>query len=170
MYSFALKTGHYIIILLVFFTIISILYSAFLKHFFAVKRVKRSLQKHNKDFIFYKANKTIDCDFILKIYDKTYYVKVLDVPHNCELQINNIDAFYYYSNFNKAAKINPIANMSKFMKSKMENKIIILSFKAKAIKMYINECEMIKVNEKTNVYNVHILNYNEYNELAKKSS
>ena len=82
--------------------------------------------------------------------------------------INNIDTFIAYikaGSDNMKAK--SITGISTFMKNKLENKIIIIPFKAKTIKKVINECEMVMVNPSVDVYNSKIYNANQIDELFK---
>ena len=136
---------------------------------------KRIISGILKDASKYEVRCTIlknhvdNADFSIKTDDKVFLVKVINVKKNCDLQINNIDTFMMYTKtLSKTFKVKKIPNLTKFMKSKKGNRIIILSTKAKTIKKVINECEMVMVDENTDVYGVHILNYNNYSYLFKK--
>ena len=52
-----------------------------------------------------------------------------------------------------------INNLTRFMNSKQDNRIIILSNSAKTIKKVINECEMIMVKPNTDVYKINIIKF-----------
>ena len=106
--------------------------------------------------------------FKIKIEEKVYLAKVIYTPKNCDLQINNVDTFVVYkkaSDGNYKHKV--LSNMSTFMKANQQNKIILLANKAKTIKKVINECEMIMVNNETNVHGVKVYNLNQLDQLVK---
>ena len=96
-----------------------------------------------------------------------YRVKVLQSPKNSDIQINNIDTFIAYVKSGDNLKAKNISGMTSFMKSKLNNKIIIVPFKAKTIKKVINECEMIMVNPSVDVYGCKIYNKDQIKELFK---
>ena len=62
-----------------------------------------------------------------------------------------------------------VNNLSRFMNSSLDNRIVILSKKAKTIKKVINECEMIMVKPETDVYKINIINFDKIGEFINNN-
>ena len=171
MFFYALESFYIIVIAVIVICALDILYIALIKPTIYKNKAIRLIKKaalNNKKIVHIIKNKNEGCSFSIKVDEKTYNVKVLMNPKNCDLQINNIDTFIAYikaSSDNMKAK--SITDISTFMKNKLENKIIIIPFKAKTIKKVINECEMVMVNQSVDVYNSKIYNANQIDELFK---
>lgn len=171
MFFYALESFYIIVIAVIVICALDILYIALIKPTIYKNKAIRLIKKaalNNKKIVHIIKNKNEGCSFSIKVDEKTYNVKVLMSPKNCDLQINNIDTFIAYikaGSDNMKAK--SITGMSTFMKNKLENKIIIIPFKAKTIKKVINECEMVMVNPSVDVYNSKIYNANQIDELFK---
>ena len=171
MFFYALESFYIIVIAVIVICALDILYIALIKPTIYKNKAIRLIKKaalNNKKIVHIIKNKNEGCSFSIKVDEKTYNVKVLMSPKNCDLQINNIDTFIAYikaGSDNMKAK--SITGISTFMKNKLENKIIIIPFKAKTIKKVINECEMVMVNPSVDVYNSKIYNANEIDELFK---
>lgn len=127
-----------------------------------IKTIIKQANNENIDVSIIKSDKA---DYVMKTNNKTYYLKIVLIKDNIDLQINNIDTWYGY-NGSEAKKIK--TPISFIHDSSINNKIIILARHAKTIKKVINESEMIMVKDETDVYNMHILNYNQYSYLLKK--
>lgn len=171
MFFYALESFYIIVIAVIVICALDILYIALIKPTIYKNKAIRLIKKaalNNKKNVHIIKNKNEGCPFSIKVDEKTYNVKVLMSPKNCDLQINNIDTFIAYikaGSDNMKAK--SITGISTFMKNKLENKIIIIPFKAKTIKKVINECEMVMVNPSVDVYNSKIYNANQIDELFK---
>lgn len=171
MFFYALESFYIIVIAVIVICALDILYIALIKPTIYKNKAIRLIKKaalNNKKNVHIIKNKNEGCSFSIKVDEKTYNVKVLMSPKNCDLQINNIDTFIAYikaGSDNMKAK--SITGISTFMKNKLENKIIIIPFKAKTIKKVINECEMVMVNPSVDVYNSKIYNANQIDELFK---
>ena len=171
MFFYALESFYIIVIAVIVICALDILYIALIKPTIYKNKAIRLIKKaalNNKKIVHIIKNKNEGCSFSIKVDGLTYNAKVLMSPKNCDLQINNIDTFIAYikaGSDNMKAK--SITGISTFMKNKLENKIIIIPFKAKTIKKVINECEMVMVNPSVDVYNSKIYNANQINELFK---
>lgn len=157
-----------IVIACCFLYIIFILILPTIKQNILKKNISNQAIKSNKKCEIIKAS--VDgISFVLKTENKTYNVKVLSVPKNCDLQVNNIDTWMIYKKSFGSGTLSckEIDNMTSFMKSSLENRIVILSSKAKTIKKVINECEMIMVKPDTNIYGVNIINFDQIEHLFK---
>ena len=171
MFFYALESFYIIVIAVIVICALDILYIALIKPTIYKNKAIRLIKKaalNNKKIVHIIKNKNEGCSFSIKVDDKTYNAKVLMSPKKCDLQINNIDTFIAYikaGSDNMKAK--SITGISTFMKNKLENKIIIIPFKAKTIKKVINECEMVMVNPSVDVYNSKIYNANQIDELFK---
>ena len=171
MIIYALEPFYIIVLAVIVICALDILYIALIKPTIYKNKAIRLIKKaalNNKKIVHIIKNKNEGCSFSIKVDEKTYNAKVLMSPKNCDLQINNIDTFIAYikaGSDNMKAK--SITGISTFMKNKLENKIIIIPFKAKTIKKVINECEMVMVNPSVDVYNSKIYNANQIDELFK---
>lgn len=171
MIIYALEPFYIIVLAVIVICALDILYISLIKPTIYKNKAIRLIKKaalNNKKIVHIIKNKNEGCSFSIKVDEKTYNAKVLMSPKNCDLQINNIDTFIAYikaGSDNMKAK--SITGISTFMKNKLENKIIIIPFKAKTIKKVINECEMVMVTPSVDVYNSKIYNANQINELFK---
>lgn len=159
----SIPTFYIICIVLVALCILDILYITIVSPKLNISRVKGKIEKSfkgDKKYMLVKS-KVDGADLKLIYDDKDYYIKVVPVKDGCDLQINNIDTFVMYTKYGNNMKNKVMNDMSDFMNSKMENRIIMLSSNAKTIKKVINECEMIMVDNNTNVYNTKVINYNQ---------
>lgn len=128
-----------------------------------IYQVAKQLQKECVIFV----KHVDDSDLLVKVSDKLFLVKIIYVKKNCDLQINNIDAFFMYTKtLSKDLKYKELGGLKTFMNSQKPNRVIVLSKKAATIKKVINECEMIMVDETTDIYKAHILNQ-DYNYFFK---
>lgn len=163
--TITLDPFYIIVIALIAICFLDILYVSILKPIINKNRVKNKLLYHiSKSNLSYDLSKTnIDgSDFKLLINGKKYLIKVVIVPKNCDLQINNIDTWVCYMKASgDSMKTKLINNLTRFMNSKQDNRIVILSNSAKTIKKVINECEMIMVKPNTDVYKINIINFNQ---------
>ena len=161
---FYIFSGSLILLCILYIVFVVVIYPSIRKNKVMTQLVKSANLNNKKITIV--TTKLHDATFQIKIEDKCYLAKVVMVSKNCDLQINNIDTFVVYKKSSADTyKSKCISNMTQFMKAKEENKIILLSNKAKTIKKVINECEMIMVNPKVDVHGVHIYNFNDYNDL-----
>lgn len=159
-----------IIILLCFLYIAFIFIMQAIKQKLVKKAIITAATENNLDYEIINSKEN-GISFILKTKEKQYNIKVLSVPKNCDLQINNIDTWVIYKKTFGSSTLTckTIDNMTDFMNSKLENRIVILTSQAKTIKKVINECEMIMVKPDTNIYGVNILNNNQIDLLFSKN-
>ncbi len=156
---------------LIFICLLDIVFKLLIYPFFKKQKIKKAIYttalKYNCQCRIFKE-KSHGADFIIKVDNIEYLVKILYTKKNCDLQINNKETFMMYLKNNKnTMKTKPLHSLSSFMNSRKENRILLLANKAKTIKKTINECEMIMVDENVDVYGVHILNYNQYDYFFK---
>lgn len=169
---FTINSFHIIIIIICIFAVLDILYICTKQSIFNFKIKKQLLQEAIKTNTPIQISKTSKegANFKVMIHQTTYLIKVIRVKRNCDLQINNFDTFIMYSKAHKdTSKYKILPNLTRFMKSKAQNRIIILANKAKHIKKVINECEMIMVDPTTDIYGIHILNYNQCGDLFTRN-
>ena len=175
MITLAIKLDPFYIIVVALIAIcfLDILYISILKPSINKNRVKNKLLYYiSKSNLSYDLSKTnIDgSDFKLLINGKKYLIKVVIVPKNCDLQINNIDTWVcYIKSSGDCMKTKLINNLTKFMNSKQDNRIVILSNSAKTIKKVINECEMIMVKPNTDIYKINIINFNQIGDFVNNN-
>lgn len=146
-----------ILIILILFTLLKVLIFPSMQKSSCKKKIIHCLQSLNN--ISFLSDKEIDEDLKIKVNNQTFYFKILLCPSNCDLQINNIETWGIYKN----GKFTYINDIKKFINSKKDNKIVVLASKAHTIKKVINECEMIMVDETTDVYNSLVINYDKIN-------
>ena len=162
-----LSSFYVIIIVIILLCIIYITYIYALFPFIRKKQIINDIRKlaldNNKSINILKANN--NADYIINVDDSTYNIKIVFIEQDIDVQINNKDTWYGYKGQNNKKIKTPI----KFINDvSLDNKIIILARLAKTIKKVINESEMIMVKDETDIYNMHILNYNQYEYLIKK--
>ncbi len=115
-------------------------------------------------------------DFELVIEDKKYLIKLLGIPSYSEVQINNVTTWEIKFGAGKnPGKVQPFKRYAQGIEGFMnlvtkqnEQRVVILSPDAKKITKYINECEIVFVNSKTNVYNVRVINESDFSLFIKK--
>ena len=115
-------------------------------------------------------------DYKLTISDKVYLVKLLGIPSYAEVQINNVTTWEVkYGAGKNPGKTQPfrkyVHGIESFMNFKPEEneiRVVVLTPTAKKITKYINECEIVFVSSKTNVYGVRVINEDDYSLFIKK--
>ena len=162
-----LSSFYILIIVIILLCIIYITYIYALFPFIRKKQIIKDIEKlaldNNQEITITKANNS--ASYTISLNNTTYNIKIVFTSQDIDLQINNIDTWYGYKGQNSKKIKTPI----KFIKdASLNNKIIILARHAKTIKKVINESEMIMVKDETDIYNMHILNYNQYDYLIKK--
>lgn len=106
----------------------------------------------------------------LSINDTNYLIKIINIPNNAEVQINNVTTWEVkYGAGNHPGKAQPnrkyLSGISGFMNYKPaphEKRIVVLTPVSKKIVMYINESEIVFVTPTTNVYGVNIINMDDF--------
>ena len=168
--SLSIDSSNVFYLILIGTCVLYILYVMLLNPLFQKIKIKKKLNslaiKHNKKIIVVK-DKNNGSTFKIKVEDKTYTAKLILTKKNCDLQINNIDTWVMYIKSGDTFKCKSIPNMTVFMNYKADNKIVILANQVKTIKKVINECEMIMVNNETNVHGVNVYNLNQLDQLIK---
>lgn len=115
-------------------------------------------------------------DYKLTIGEKVYLVKLLGIPSFAEVQINNVTTWEVkYGAGRNPGKTQPFKKYAHgiegFMNLKTndnETRVVVLSPNAKKITKYINECEIVFVTSKTNVYGVRVINEDDHSLFIKK--
>ncbi len=131
--------------------------------------VDEYLKSYNEEYtLTYLENDTHEID--LKINNHHFAIKVVLVPAYSEIQINNQSTWEVkYGAGNTPGKVQPhkryLTEVSSFMRRDFDEdieKIVIFSPKPKKIVKYINECEIVFVNAKTDVYGARIFTKENY--------
>ena len=108
----------------------------------------------------------------IKTNEKTYYIQLVIVPLNSRIQINNNITWELRTGGKDGIgdapnKISRLTEIEKFMLTSFEGKkIVVFLPNVKKIVKYINECEIVLVNETTNVYGAKVVsgeNFKVYN-------
>lgn len=138
------------------------------------QNITSQLNKHNLNYQLSKSeNKNYDYDLVIE--DKKYLIKLLGIPSYSEVQVNNIVTWEIkYGAGKNPGKVQPFKKYAQgiegFMNMKTntnELKVCILCPEAKKITKYINECEIVFVNHKTNVYGIRLINETDYSLFIK---
>ena len=109
-------------------------------------------------------------DYKLTILDKVYLIKLLGIPSYAEVQINNVTTWEVkYGAGKNPGKTQPfkkyvhgIEDFMNYKQNENEIRVVVLSPNAKKITKYINECEIVFVTSKTNVYGVRVINEDDF--------
>lgn len=133
-----------------------------------VKKITIKLTKKDHNLQINKLNKNT-YEFITSTDKYVFFIE--NIPTNTTIQINNKTTWEMKISNNSStgashqnSKI--LASIIKFMNFETDDKkIIIFTPDPKKIVMYINECEIIIVNSKTNVYGTNIILVNEIDKL-----
>lgn len=140
-----------------------------------VNNIQQEFAKNNLEYKLFKSDKSF-YDYTLNVNDKTFLIKLLYVPSYSEVQINNVVTWEIKFGAGKTpGKVQPFKKLATgietFMNFKPENKeikVVIVSPTAKKITKYINECEIVFVDSKTNVYGARVINEDDYSLFIKK--
>ena len=136
--------------------------------------IQKKLVEKNIEYQLFNA-KNQNYDYELLIDDKKYLIKMLGIPAYSEVQINNIVTWEIKFGAGKnPGKVQPFKKQAQgiegFMNLKPTNgeiRVVIISPDAKKITKYINECEIVFVNSKTNVYGVRVINESDFSLFIK---
>ena len=160
-----------IILILLFVLLILVLYSIFYKDH-SIKKVvnliKASLEKKYKTIAINKISKNT---YEINAENNKYLFFIYFIPLNTTVQINSSTTWELkIANSSSAGashtKTRYLNNISNFMNIKTEaKKIIIFTPSPKKVVMYINECEIINVDAKTNVYGTNIIRIDDISKL-----
>lgn len=157
----------YAIIIIVLIIVGIVIYSSFLPAITKKKTIKKLytyLVKSQKSFQL-NVTKSDKIDFELTVEEKRYIAKILVVPAYSEIQINNRSTWEVkYGAGNTVGKtqphrryLNEIVAFQNLDAEEGTTKIVIITPKPKKIVKYINECEIVFVNSKTDVYGSTII-------------
>lgn len=135
----------------------------------------KKLTEQNIDFTIDNSNNQI-YDYKLLVNDKTFLVKLLGIPSYAEIQINNVTTWEVkYGAGKNPGKAQPfrkyVHGIESFMNLKTQEneiRVVVLTPNAKKITKYINECEIVFVTSKTNVYGIRVVNEDDYSLFIKK--
>lgn len=164
-----------ILILIFIISLILIIKKPTIKQTNWFNNINQELTSNNIKYTILKEENNI-YDYKLTIDEKIFLIKILYVPSYSEVQINNINTWEIKYGAGKAlGKVQPFkklaTNITKFMNYKPNNneqKIVIICPNAKKITKYINECEIVFVDSKTNVYGAKVINEDDYSLFVKK--
>lgn len=158
-------------IIIMILVIILIFYSLIYK-IFSIKNVLNQVQKHletkYQKVLTKKINKNI---YYIEADNKKYLFFIETIPLNTTIQINNSTTWELKIAKSSSAGANHksskhLDTIIKFMNMESTSqKIIIFIPNPKKIVMYINECEIVIVNPKTNVYGTNIISVDDINKL-----
>lgn len=156
-----------IIIILICFLIFNIIYKNIsIKK--VLNKINSRLSKKYNNIVISKINKNI---YEFSNNEQKYLFFIENIPSNTTIQINNSTTWELkLSNSSstgaKHSDSKILGSIIKFMNIKAEaKKIIIFTPDPKKIVMYINECEIIIVSSKTNVYGANIISINDIEKL-----
>lgn len=157
--------------ILLFILIILILYSILYKTY-SIKKIvnliKISLEKKHQTIVIKNVTRNI---YEVDADSEKYLFFICLIPLNTTVQINNSTTWELKiansssagASHNKTRYLNKISN---FMNIETERKkIIIFTPNPKKVVMYINECEIINVDVKTNVYGTNIIRIDDISKL-----
>lgn len=133
------------------------------------KGIEKFLSENTENFTFTEA-KGKPYHFDLMVNNHKYAIKIVHIPSFAEVQINDrLTWEVKYGAGDVPGRPQPnrkyLDELRPFLKCNLDldiQKVIILTPKAKKIVKYINECEIIFVTSKTDVYNVKVINENDY--------
>ena len=134
-----------------------------------VSSLKEYLENNNIEYTLTESeNKLYNYDF--KVNNKTYLLKIVNIPSFAEIQINNYNTWEVkYGAGDTPGKPQPYKRFLNELRpylnlktSESEQRLIILTPKAKKIVKYINECEIVFVKNDTDVYGSKVINEYDY--------
>lgn len=139
-----------------------------------INEIQVKLKEKNIEYTLTNAVNT-NYDYVLELNDKKYLIKMLGIPSFAEVQINNFVTWEIKFGAGKnPGKVQPFKKFAQGIEGFMnlepsvnEIKVVILSPDAKKIVKYINECEIVFVNSKTNVYGVRVINESDFSLFIK---
>lgn len=161
MYKIILIIGFLIILFLI---VIQIIYKKLLKKNY-LTNLKSQLDMTG---LFYSINRLDKNTYHLLLDKMNYYLFIEILPNHSQLQINNKTTWELRTgggqDYGKAPnKISLLTSIVPFMNKDFDGKkVVVILPKTKKIVMYINECEMIVVNSKTNVHGCNIINGDDF--------
>lgn len=127
-------------------------------NYFKNANIEHKLEINNNDIF--------DIDLIIN--EKHYLIKIVIIPAYSEIQINNKSTWEVkYGAGNTPGKVQPhkryLNEIVNFQNNDFNGakKVVIFSPKPKKIVKYINECEIVFVNSKTDVYGTNIISENQ---------
>jgi hypothetical protein len=108
-------------------------------------------------------------DYLISNKNTTFIVKLIKIPEYSEIQINNkVTWEVKYGAGNTVGKAQPykkyLKEIEPFMNLVVDNsftKLVIATPKPKKMVKYINECEIVFVTPKTDVYGVKLISLND---------
>ncbi len=108
-------------------------------------------------------------DYLISNENTTFIVKLIKIPEYSEIQINNkVTWEVKYGAGNTVGKAQPykkyLKEIEPFMNLVVDNsftKLVIATPKPKKMVKYINECEIVFVTPKTDVYGVKLISLND---------
>ena len=108
-------------------------------------------------------------DYVISNNSSSFIVKLIKIPEYSEIQINNkVTWEVKYGAGNKVGNAQPykkyLKEIEPFMNLVVDNsftKVVIATPKPKKMVKYINECEIVFVTPKTDVYGVKLISLND---------
>lgn len=159
------------------FFIIAILFLIFLSVYLLFLPLihKRKAQKELENFfmnskILYHKVHGENFDYNFSLQDTQAYIKIVEIPSNCDLQINNKTTWQIFENVSLhkgTYKCHFVKEIEDFICSPLSNKFILLTQKPVHRKVVLNECEMKLFDGHTVVYDYHVITKDEFNVLKE---
>lgn len=149
--------------ILIFATIIPLIKNAKAK-----KTLFNYLDNESIKYIIKRKNSN-EYDFSILIDEKEYFVKLIDIKKNSDINVsNNKTLVMYYKDITNATKSKEIVDVKGFIESKLNNKIILLNSDINKITLSKNENEVIDLSILDKVNNTLIITCKDFNQLIKK--
>lgn len=134
-----------------------------------ISALKEYLTTNNIEFELTESNNKL-YNYNLKVNNKTYLLKLVNLPSHSEVQINNFNTWEVkYGAGDTPGKpqpykryLNELRPFLSYQTKDNEQRLIILTPKAKKIVKYINECEIVFVKSETGVYGSKVINEYDY--------
>lgn len=159
-----------IIILIILYFIIQILYKKGLVNKY-LKQLTAYFKERNLEIAINNV-KNLKKVYEIKTENKNYFIQLVIVPLNSRIQINNNITWELKTGGKEGigdapSKVTRLTEIEKFMLTSFDGKkIVVFLPNVKKIVKYINECEIVLVNELTDVYGAKVVsadNFKVYN-------
>ena len=153
-----------IIIIIILYFLLQIIYKKSL-----VNNYLKKLKQHFNHEVTISEVKEFKKVYELKTKNTNYFIQLVIVPLNSRIQINNYITWELKTGGKDGIgdapnKVTRLTEIEKFMSSSFNGKkIVVFLPSVKKIVKYINECEIVLVNEKTDVYGAKVISSENFN-------
>lgn len=163
--------GSYTAILILFIVLISSgLYVIFIPLIRKKKICKKLEQFFCEQQISFQKSKGELYDYQFQTKKGHGHIKLLEIPANSDLQINNKTTWQLFKNVSmhkETYQSSFVQNLENFLLSDLTYKFVLLTQKPSHRKVVLNECEMKLFDGHDIIYDVQILSPDEWAELIK---